>query len=708
MPPSPTLLKTFETPLAYTHVTSQEASAEASIKPVQEAPVVVLKDSVTGHSIRGYPLSKSTLLITDLNTPTGYNKIEDFLNATLDHQNFSLALEQKNKKDFSHVDATPTVKAGKAPLLFIAMQEKTIAPPIAPPRALPRGLSLFDNLSTIDNSPATPPINAISDNAFSWNKTSLPPIAIFSRQASNINIATTSSNKNNQSSDKTSDNNDQTPIKRPCFLPLTSTASTKPSTSIASITSTKPCTPTASFSTITSPTSNTPRTPKRPAPLDLLPIRPPLLFNREIRSLSFDGNNLFGDEDCGRLIYVIDEISKFQTYAPDAHIVFYETDTYAPYSRLCAVAQALKQQHAQEPLPFDTSIESTINTLWSQVSERLDGVSAFTQKAELDVLQEKEFLILRRYVDYLRHTTTPISIKETGYTEDKKQHLFSEINRNASYLKSQEEKEKDALYVAGKLKPDVHDLRGVYCRRDTQIDPNLNGNYIDFNHGTNIAACQYPTEKQLPHFFEFLLNKKDPILVVLQTCDGDNMQAEFSQSIKRLPYFKQEKQYGDMSVKPLSLVEKSLVNLKTEQIVLNLQHGHKTNQVDVIYVKNWPDHQTIDVDSLHALAEHVSKLLLENPKRFLIGHCKAGLHRFGTFLESLDIVNNESNNSVQRNTNIMQTARNALMAPTETQIQTIIELAKKLEKPLLMTDEKSTATVVKTHEISPMTVDEHF
>lgn len=163
----------------------------------------------------------------------------------------------------------------------------------------------------------------------------------------------------------------------------------------------------------------------------------------------------------------------------------------------------------------------------------------------------------------------------------------------------------------------------------------LHANEITVNGDKFAIATQFPTKTLMQSHLKMLAHNNTPILVVLASDADIDVNPK-----KTIPYFKNDGQYGNVNVKTKLLNEERITRaLGAKQYLMTITCGKSDPvNVPVLHVTNWPDHKSIDSESLHLLDQRIDKILDENPtyQNVKMGlpviHCRAGVGRTGQLL----------------------------------------------------------------------------
>ncbi|MDR5612442.1 MAG: protein-tyrosine phosphatase family protein [Arsenophonus sp.] len=194
--------------------------------------------------------------------------------------------------------------------------------------------------------------------------------------------------------------------------------------------------------------------------------------------------------------------------------------------------------------------------------------------------------------------------------------------------------------------------------------------------GQNVAiACQYPKPKSMEDYFKMLVANRTPALVVLASEKDIN-----PESGEKLPeYFRKSNQYGDVSVTAKGNGEGKLADgLDYHQYLLQVIDKDQDAKVTipVIHVPNWPDRTASGNKGLKELAEHVnavinkkndmykkkgSRVIGDKNKLLPVIHFRAGVGRTGQLLATRELINPESNLSLESIVREMRSTRDRQM-----------------------------------------------
>lgn len=219
--------------------------------------------------------------------------------------------------------------------------------------------------------------------------------------------------------------------------------------------------------------------------------------------------------------------------------------------------------------------------------------------------------------------------------------------------------------------------------------------------GQNVAiACQYPKPASLQDYFKMLVANRTPALVVLASDKDINPE----KGVGLPEYFRQDNQYGDVSVTVIDKGEGKLADeLDYHDYLLHVTDQSQNIKVTipVIHVSNWPDLTASGNEGLKELAEHVntvvdkkinfykekgSSAVNDENKLLPVVHCRAGVGRTGQLLATMELLKPESQQSLESIVRDMRTTRDGKMVQTPAQMQTLAVLAEQLNKPI--TDNK--------------------
>lgn len=215
--------------------------------------------------------------------------------------------------------------------------------------------------------------------------------------------------------------------------------------------------------------------------------------------------------------------------------------------------------------------------------------------------------------------------------------------------------------------------------------------------GQNVAiACQYPKPESMEDYFKMLVANRTPALVVLASEKDIN-----PESGNKLPeYFRKSNQYGDILVTAKGNGEGKLADgLDYHQYLLQVTDKDQDAKVTipVIHVPNWPDRTASGNKGLKELAEHVNSVISKKNEMYgkkgsrAIGdknkllpviHCRAGVGRTGQLLATRELINPESNLSLESIVREMRTTRDRQMVQTPAKMQALAMLAAEQGKPI--------------------------
>ncbi|QBY45241.1 protein-tyrosine phosphatase family protein [Arsenophonus nasoniae] len=219
--------------------------------------------------------------------------------------------------------------------------------------------------------------------------------------------------------------------------------------------------------------------------------------------------------------------------------------------------------------------------------------------------------------------------------------------------------------------------------------------------GQNVAiTCQYPKPASLQDYFKMLVANRTPALVVLASDKDINPE----KGVGLPEYFRQDNQYGDVSVTVIDKGEGKLADeLDYHDYLLHVTDQSQNIKVTipVIHVSNWPDLTASGNEGLKELAEHVnvvvdkkinfykekgSSAINDENKLLPVMHCRAGVGRTGQLLATMELLKSESQQSLESIVRDMRTTRDGKMVQISAQMQTLAVLAEQLNKPI--TDNK--------------------
>lgn len=215
--------------------------------------------------------------------------------------------------------------------------------------------------------------------------------------------------------------------------------------------------------------------------------------------------------------------------------------------------------------------------------------------------------------------------------------------------------------------------------------------------GQNVAiACQYPKPKSMEDYFKMLVANRTPALVVLAS--EKDINPEFGEKLPE--YFRKSDKYGDILVTATAKVGGKLADgLDYHQYLLQVTDKGQNDKVTipVIHVPNWPDRTASGNEGLKQLAEHVnavvnkkidmyekkgSRAIGDKNKLLPVIHCRAGVGRTGQLLATRELINPESNLSLESIVREMRSTRDRQMVQTPAQMQALAMLAAEQGKPI--------------------------
>ncbi|WP_380179344.1 protein-tyrosine phosphatase family protein [Kalamiella sp. sgz302252] len=306
--------------------------------------------------------------------------------------------------------------------------------------------------------------------------------------------------------------------------------------------------------------------------------------------------------------------------------------------------------------------------------------------------------------------------ENSSCVEKQTEELFSRLNTtNKGPKKKLCAETSNSLYTdkAGPYLPDeVCRFSDVLAMAATAVDPGLHANKITINDKIVAIASQYPKTEQIKTHLRMMANKKTPALVVLSTkkeivksyAPGCCCLPDYFSN--RNPYSKQNKIYnGGKNSVILGKAKESVSESGQQNLLINDSYNLKlknSNNEDITipvqHVTNWPDRETIPLDTLINLLNLIITTVKDKLNEYKeqgvdivqdmvpVIHCKAGVGRTGVIIAALALRLNPTM-SLQEVIEIMRASRNNKMVQTYGQLRTLVQFCLKEDYEILRTSE---------------------
>ncbi|MGU5698241.1 protein-tyrosine phosphatase family protein [Aeromonas allosaccharophila] len=240
-------------------------------------------------------------------------------------------------------------------------------------------------------------------------------------------------------------------------------------------------------------------------------------------------------------------------------------------------------------------------------------------------------------------------------------------------------------------------FRDIQANKATAVRADLNANYVQVGAHRSIA-CQYPLESQLESHLQMLFDNRTPVLAVLASAH------EIANPQFKMPdYFRQSGQYGAVSVKSDHKMSVDLgdgIQADVYQMALTMPgSGKKGIQVPVVHVSNWPDKTAVSAEvteQISALLEQKTqekRAIYEKAGSSAVGdankllpvvHCRAGVGRTAQVIGSMAMHDQRNAAlSTEEVVSDMRTSRNGVMVQKQEQLDVLMTLAERQQRPLL-------------------------
>lgn len=240
-------------------------------------------------------------------------------------------------------------------------------------------------------------------------------------------------------------------------------------------------------------------------------------------------------------------------------------------------------------------------------------------------------------------------------------------------------------------------FRDIQANKATAVRADLNANYVQVGAHRSIA-CQYPLESQLESHLQMLFDNRTPVLAVLASAH------EIANPQFKMPdYFRQSGQYGAVSVKSDHKMSVDLgdgIQADVYQMALTMPgSGKKGIQVPVVHVSNWPDKTAVSAEvteQLSALLEQKTqekRAIYEKAGSSAVGdankllpvvHCRAGVGRTAQVIGAMAMHDQRNAAlSTEEVVSDMRTSRNGVMVQKQEQLDVLMTLAERQQRPLL-------------------------
>ncbi|MGL4249055.1 MAG: protein-tyrosine phosphatase family protein [Aeromonas sp.] len=240
-------------------------------------------------------------------------------------------------------------------------------------------------------------------------------------------------------------------------------------------------------------------------------------------------------------------------------------------------------------------------------------------------------------------------------------------------------------------------FRDIQANKATAVRADLNANYVQVGAHRSIA-CQYPLESQLEGHLQMLFDNRTPALAVLASAH------EIANPQFNMPdYFRQNGQYGAMSVTSTHKESIDLgdgIQADVYQMALTMPGSGKNGiAVPVVHVSNWPDKTAVSAEvteQLSALLEQKAqekRAIYEKAGSSAVGdankllpvvHCRAGVGRTAQVIGSMAMRDpRNAALSTEEVVSDMRTSRNGVMVQKQEQLDVLMTLAERQQRPLL-------------------------